>query len=130
MNSPEILPGVTQQQFAKQPAYIREAIEGLIRERDKANDNLAAYMDSQTESNIWFTDRDGNKVYISADASERLTVRSKCGTVYLGITNYDDDKIKLSWSGGRDEYGMGDVCFIPTAYQQARLVHPSNAHAR
>lgn len=121
---------MTPEQFSKLPLYVREHIRNLERQRDKAQSELTAYLDDQTESNIWFTDRDGNKVYISSEASERLTVRSKCGKVYLGITNYDDDKIKLSWSGGRDEYGMGDVCFIPTSYQQARLVHPSNAHAR
>ena len=121
---------LTDAQREKLPKYLRGYIEGVERERDAAVNNLAAYVDDQTESNVWFYDRDGNKVYLSQDASERLTVRSKCGKIHLRVNNYRDNCIDLSWCGGKDEYGMGDIAFIPSSYQQARLVAPENMHAR
>lgn len=121
---------MTPEQFSKLPLYVREHILTLERQRDKSQKELTAYLDNQTESNIWFTDWDGNKVYISSEASERLTVKSKCGKIHLHIRNYNDDRIELGWSGGKDEYGVGDVALTPTSYQQARLVHQENMHVR
>ncbi len=118
---------ITDQQREKLPVYVREYIEMLERQRDEARDKLAAVVDNETESNVWYRDMEGNRFYING--TERLTIRSRCGRVHLGVTNYDDH-IQLSWSGGGDEYGLGDVCFIPTSYQQARIVHPANASVR
>lgn len=120
----------TDERIAKLPKWAQEHLRDLTRERDNAEKKLAAYIDDQTESRIYFTDRDGNKVYLNEEASERLTIVSQCGRVHLRVTNYHDDRIELSWTGGRDEYGMGDIAFIPTSYQQARLVHPANTSAR
>lgn len=121
---------LTDEQRQKLPKYVQEYIRDTERRRADAEKKLAAYLDNQTESNIYFTDRDGNKVYLSQEATERLTIKSQCGKIHLYVKNYHDDKIQLSWTGGEDEYGIGDVALIPTGYQQARLVHPENMHVR
>jgi hypothetical protein len=123
----------TPERIAKLPAWAREHITRLERRADEATDAVEAYLDNQTESNIWFDDHVGNKfrrVYLSPKASERLSIKSQCGRIHLRVTNYHDDRIELAWSGGNDEYGLGDVCCIPTSYQQVRLVHPANASVR
>jgi len=121
----------TPERIAKLPVWAREHLASLERERDRAVAAHRAYLDSQTESNIWFRDREtGERIYLNEAASEKINITSRCGRVHLAVTCYHDDRIELSWSGGQDVYGLGDCCFIPTSYQQARIVHPANASVR
>ena len=121
MTSPNILPGVTQQQFAKQPVYIREAIEKLIRERDRAVEDARRVKDTQTVTDCWVEDYGAEpgrrREYVQGDSVVFVK-----GGVCLKVCLHRKDAIELSWSEGDAPYGTGEVAFIPTSHQQARLV--------
>jgi hypothetical protein len=118
--SPELCPGFSQKQYARLPVYAREAIESLIRQRDTAVEKSRQLADTQTPSNIWVEDYGAEKgherEYVQGDS-----VVFAFANVCLRVAAYRDN-IELSWSEGDAPFGTGEVAFIPTSHQQARLV--------
>jgi hypothetical protein len=129
MNEPKTL----EEKIAKLPAWAREHIETLTRERAVAVREMTEFLDHQTKSSI-FVETNGPKstgelrpflerVYIQSDqiTIEAHGVELRVMTKY-GSTN--DDSIVLQW--GTPDCGIADVAFIPLSYQQARLITKKN----
>jgi len=118
---------MTPQQFAKLPRYAQNAFHQERRSKHDAEEKIRRLTDTQTKTKIWVEDYgaeiDHQREYVQGDA----IVIAHAG-VCLKVTAYRDQGIELSWSEGDCPYGTGDVAFIPTSYQQARLTAVENMH--
>lgn len=117
----------TLEQIAKLPKWAREHIEHLARRADDTQTMIHQILDDQTKSKI-STDiyADGAFCKVYFNASEQLHIEH--AGVFLKVNLRTEDRIELQWS--THEFGLGDCCFIPSSYQQARLVHPEQAYVR
>lgn len=110
------------QQFDRLPKYAKEAFDRLKRERDQAVEKARRMTDTQTPSKIWVEDYgagiDERREYVQTP--NHSVVISHAG-VCLRVNAYHDRGIELSWAEGDKPYGTGEVAFIPTSHQQARL---------
>lgn len=114
---------MTDARIAKLPKWAQEHIVKLGRRADEAEKTLSGYEDDQTPSKVWHGDlRNDSKHFVQ---TSRITVEH--ADVILEVNMYEDDRIRLSWRPSGEGYHHGDICFIPSSYQQARLVNPKNA---
>ena len=119
-------------QFDRLPKYAQEYVLDLERERANALDELRKLEDAATPTKVWTDDFESLgeeygptmvKRYFQCD---RLEIES--AGVHLSIGGlWDDKEITLSWRPSGPGHPLGDVCFIPTAYQQVKLVALENA---
>jgi len=113
----------TPEQIERLPKWAQAHIRELERDRRTADEALARYLDDQTPTQVWYEEMltglevtKWPKRYINAhevrfvNAGVALTVRIP----------YGGDNIELDW-GPEEGHGLGDLCFIPTSYQQARI---------
>jgi hypothetical protein len=114
----------TPEQIAKLPKWAREHIENLERDALVATSRLDDMLDSQTPSPIYHEDmvsRGGEFKFSKHFVQARDLTFTHAG-VALAVRLHRDDAIELSW-GPETVHGLGDICFIPSAYQQARLTN-------
>lgn len=118
---------MTPEQFDRLPKYARERIGKLERELDIANEKVRRMNDTQTETKIWVEDYGASlekqREYVQGEA----VVIAHAG-VCLRVNAYNDRGIELSWAEGDAPYGTGEVAFIPTSHQQARLTAVDNLY--
>ena len=122
MNTP------TQTRIDTLPKWAQEYISSLKRQKETAVKVLNKAIDDQTPSKIW-TERmeclnDGPPNFVKRYfQAENIEIEHK--GVKLCITGLYDDKedIKLAWGPAGSNSRLGDICFVPTAYQQARLTN-------
>lgn len=113
------------ERIARLPKWAQAHITKLQRERDSADAALHKMLDEQTPSKISYQnshDMFGAPCFVQAS---KISIAH--ADVNLDVTLHDEDQIFLSWRPAGKNFAMGDICFIPTSYQQARLVHPKNA---
>lgn len=117
----------TPEQIARLPKWARDHIADLERTAADTQREIRGILDNQTESKI-FSDVyiEGNFEKVYYNVSEQIHIHH--AGVFLKVNFRAEDRIELQWS--THEFGLGDVCLIPTSYQQARLVHPKNAYVR
>lgn len=125
----------TPEQIAKLPKWAQRHISSLSRERVAAVEALKKATDNQTESNVWTWDfvntgEKGGDAYVKTYFQcDRLEIEA--AGVRLSIDGwYTNEEIRLSWRPAGEGHLIGDICFIPTTYQQAKLVHPKNSRPR
>jgi hypothetical protein len=112
------------ERIAKLPKWVKEHITTLERRAKKAELTLKEYSDDQTPSKVWYWgDLLSDSIHFVQ--SERITIGH--ADVVLDVNMYEEDQIQLSWRPSGRGYSQGDICFIPSSYQQARLVNPKNA---
>lgn len=118
----------TKKQLARLPVWAQDHIGELERQRGKAVRVLEEYRDTQTPSKIWTDDL----VSLGEDEKGPSYIRNylqveriemEHAGVHLDVNLHHDEGIKLSWRPVGRAITMGDICFIPEAYQQARLVN-------
>lgn len=107
--------------ISKLPKWAQDRFATLTRKAQRAEKKLSEYMDDQTPSKVWHNTK-GSKQFVQ---TSEITIEH--ADVILDITLFEDDPIKLSWRPSGKGHHLGEICFIPTAYQQARLVNPKNA---
>lgn len=112
------------ERIAKLPKWVQEHITTLERRAKKAEQTLEEYEDDQTPSKVWHGDLLGNSKHFVQ--SDKITIDHADVTLDVGL--FEDDRIQLSWRPSGKWHQSGDICFIPTSYQQARLVNPKNAN--
>lgn len=115
--------------IAKLPAWAREEIENLTRERENAVRALAEHIDKQTPSPFYREEMvsDGAqgpgpsryRFYVQGHdmLCEAHGIKLRICTAY-GSTN--ENSITLQWEGAARD--SSEVGFIPHSYQMARLV--------
>ncbi len=118
---------MTPQQFERLPKYVKDEIFQLRRSMERLEEKVRQLTDSQTETDIWVEDYGADK------GTERHYVQGESiviahGGVCLRIDAYRGNEIGLSWSEGDTPLSLGDVAFIPTSHQQARLVACQNMY--
>jgi hypothetical protein len=117
-------------QLAKLPKWAQRYIKQVEGEREAAVFRLNQYQDRETPSNIWSTnltcigekDRGPSitKQYFHATDVE---IEHKGVHLTVGGLWNKDACMTLSWRPAGQGHGMGDIAFVPTSYQQARLVN-------
>lgn len=122
----------TDEQLSRLPKYAQAYIKKLERERAKAVETMRKMESDQLPSKVWSRDfvsiGEGKgpsevKRYFHC---ERLEIES--AGVRLCVDGlWGDKEIQLSWRPAGPGFPMGDVLFVPTSYQQARLVSLENA---
>jgi len=111
---------MTTDQLNKLPKYARQYIQMLERQVIESEAKALRLSDTQTETNIWVedygADPEHRREYVQGD-----TVVIAHAGVCLRVDAHRERGIELSWSEGDTPYGTGEVAFIPTSHQQARL---------
>jgi hypothetical protein len=119
------------ERIAKLPAWAREKIETLERERSIAVRDLTAFLDKQTPSDIYVEEyRVGQSVGELRPTSEKIYVQGHHVTINAhgvelrvstkyGSTN--DDSIVLQWAVAGLAFS-GEVAMVPLSFQQVRLL--------
>lgn len=122
---------MTPEQIAKQPKYVRDYIFSLERERANAVREMRRLEAAQEPTKVWTEDFEnygeskGCAIVRRYFACDRLEIES--GGVRLSVGGlWNDEGIQLSWRPDGPGHPLGDVLFIPTAYQQAKLVALEN----
>jgi hypothetical protein len=113
------------ERIAKLPKWAKAYIQKLERRVTVAEDTLSNYVDDQSPSEMWFEAREYSRETRKYVQTKRITIEH--ADVALDVSIHENDQIFLSWRPGGSDIAMGDICFIPSAYQQARLVNPKNA---
>ena len=117
----------TSERVEKLPKWVQEHIRKLKNERDQAVQQLEKIEAQQQETKVWTDElvNDGKtsirRRYFNAD---QLTIKN--GGVMLTISGLYDEKegIRLSWRPADKGHKVGNIFFIPKAYQQAQLLAP------
>lgn len=114
----------TQEQFDRLPKWAKEYISKLQYERDSAVERLDKMCDEQTPSNIWVANVD----YSAGEYKERKQyidghrIEAEFNGVHLSV-NLTERGLELGWGPAGRGSPIGDMCFIPTSYQQARITN-------
>lgn len=118
MNTP------TPEQIAKLPKWTQSYIATLEREHAAILSKFRDMLDNQTPSSISrekMMHINGCTAFITQFVqAEDITF--KHAGVELSVRLHKKDCIDLDW-GPDGCHGMGDLCFIPTSYQQARITN-------
>jgi hypothetical protein len=119
----------TKEQIAKLPKWAQRYIHQVENQRDNSRKALNKFEDTQTPSNVWTEEfvfdggRDGDRHETRKTFFQTERVIFYHLGVRLEINVRDNQGIFLSW-GAESTHGIGDVCFVPVAYQQARISNP------
>lgn len=117
----------TPEQIAKLPAWAREHINTLERQRSQAVTTLNEFVDRDTPSPFYFEDNPCTGE-ASGPSSKRRYVQA--GTlvvcwrgvelrIYANDYGNSGKGIRLQWSA---EHRTGEIAFIPESFQYARLI--------
>jgi hypothetical protein len=110
----------TPEQLAKLPKWAQAHIARIERTRDDAIEQLGRYIDDQTPSSVYYEAMGSfDRKYIQ---SRRIVFQSEGVELTVMLPGDSQRGIELSW-GPEGCHGLGDMCFIPTAYQQARITN-------
>jgi hypothetical protein len=113
--------------LSKLPKYAQNYISLVERERDEAVEKARRLRDTQTKTEIWVddygADREHRREYVQGD----IVIVAHAG-VCLRVDASRERGIELSWSEGDTPYGTGEVAFIPTSHQAARLTNIDQMH--
>ena len=115
----------TPKQIAKLPKWAQSHIEQLDRQRRSAIDALDKFQDSDEPTGVSYEQfkqlgRGSEFLTRHLDTHQVQFVHNGASLV---VTLHDDERgIQLSW-GPEGGHGLGDMCFTPTAYQQARITN-------
>jgi len=118
---------MTPEQFKRLPKYAQEYINSLARKVSNGANMVNKLTDDQTPTRIWtdsFEDcGEGQKTVKRYFNATHVTIEQN--GVQLRIDNLWDPNadIRLSWGPAGSLSCLGDICFIPTSYQQAKLVN-------
>ena len=118
----------TPEQIGRLPKWAQSHIEQLERQRRDAISTLERFQDSDKPTMISYEQRQhlDSKFQVFTRHLNTHQVQFAREGVSLVVTlpYYDDNDhgIKLSW-GPVGQHSMGDMCFTPTAYQQARITN-------
>jgi hypothetical protein len=114
---------ITPEKIAKLPKWAQAHIRELNSQRESAVSKLDQYEDGNTPTNVWQEeycyDTKSNtlrKRYIQADR-----VEFQFQGVHLTVSLVQERGVELSWRPAGGRAALGDLCFIPTSYQQARI---------
>jgi len=115
----------TPKQLARLPKWAQEHIADLDRQRRVAIRALERFQDSNEPTPVSyeeFENLDGAPQFFKRYIDTHCVEFTKNG-VTLTVTLLDDTRgIALSW-GPEGGHGLGDMCFTPTSYQQARITN-------
>jgi hypothetical protein len=121
----QLTPEPTPEQIAKLPKWAQRHIRQLESTTRRALKRLEENEDGQTPSGIWYEDfvflGGENIIHRTYVQSDKLEIEHQ--GVRLAVTAFGDDPINLRWGPAGSLSAMGDICFIPTSYQQARLTN-------
>jgi len=115
----------TPEQLDKLPKWVKHHIRRIEQDRDEATSRLDEYLDGQTPSKVYYEDmsgREGFMAYRKYIQSRRVTFVDQGVELTVMIAEGLGRGIELSWGPERC-HGLGDLCFIPTSYQQARITN-------
>jgi len=122
----------TDEQLSKLPKYAQAYIQDLERHRDNILSNMRKMEDDQPKSKVWMEEfvytgeAPGVNTIVRYFPCDSLVIES--AGVRLSIHGlWDDKEIQLSWRPAGPGLPLGDVLFIPTSYQQAKLTSVENA---
>lgn len=114
----------TQEQLAKLPKWAQEYIAYIERQRFVAVRALDEFRDEQTPSPFYFQDHSctGDK---SGPVERKRYIQThsiivKWRGVELTVDANSGHGLRLQWNG--DNSHMGEVAFVPTSYQSAKLI--------
>jgi len=113
------------ERLAKLPKWAQQRISDLERHVEKCEDALAQFEHTQTKSKVFYDFQTQTTRYRSYVPADKITFEH--ADVILEVSLHEDDRINLSWRPSGRGYNLGDICFIPHAFQQARLVNPKNS---
>ncbi len=115
----------TPEQIGRLPKWAQAHIKQLGRQRQNAIDSLNKFQDSDEPTPVsyeQFKQLGRGSEFLTRHIDTHSVKFTKNG-VTLVVTLHDDDRgIALSW-GPEGSHGLGDMCFVPTAYQQARITN-------
>lgn len=116
---------LTEEQLAKLPRWAQEHIHNLERRMDVAERTLMEFKDNQTPSGIFYKEYccigEGSPETLTRFVqAESITVQAHGVRVHASI-NDSWKAIVLQWE--ETNTINRDVAFIPSSYQQARLVN-------
>jgi hypothetical protein len=97
----------TPERIAKLPKWAQEHLASLTRDRDTLHRALQSYLDVQYD-----------RFYIQ---DEQVTFEH--AGVRLQVNAYREGEIALTWGPAGSMAGLGDLCFIPTSYQRAKITN-------
>ena len=118
----------TPEQIERLPKWAQAHIEQLDRQRRDAITALARFQDSDEPTMISYQRNehlDGDLQTLTRYLNTHQVQFTRDGvTLTVTLPYYDDNEhgIKLSW-GPEGSHGLGDMCFTPTSYQQARITN-------
>jgi hypothetical protein len=114
----------TQEQLDRLPKWAKEHFAKLQYERDSAVEQLNSLHDEQTPTDIWVAHIE----YSTGEFKERkqyiggTRIEAECKGVHLNV-NLTERGLELGWGPAGSGSPIGDMCFIPTSYQQARITN-------
>lgn len=116
---------LTEQQLDRLPKYAQEYIKDLERTVETAEAKLDQYVNVNNHGSFAVQElvclTENRSLERKIDA---YRMRVEHADIHLEVSIGHDDCIDLRWTAGSDRYGLGDVAFIPTSYQNAKLIHP------
>jgi hypothetical protein len=111
--------------FDKLSKKVQDYIRKIERERDIAVRALNEHLDNETPSEIYIEEYESTGEEIGPTLKRRniqgYKVSFEHAGVGLDVSIFDDNCIDLLWSK-KNHLLSGDVAFIPSSYQGARLV--------
>ena len=110
----------------KLPKWAQEYIRNIEREREVAVNALNEYVDNQTPSPFFIDEMECTGERKGPTIKRRYVQTHKIEIEHQEVSLriiLRDESIDLQWSG---EKMLGDVAFIPSSYQSARLVSKGN----
>lgn len=118
--------------IAKLPKWAREHIKKIERERDTAIRALNEYCNKQTpspfrvEDNIGTGEKLGGSKKVRYIQTHSIIVENEGVQLRILVRTYQREhkEIELQW--GKPNYATGEVAFIPTTFQAAKLVSKEN----
>ena len=115
----------TPKQIERLPKWAQSHIKQLERQRRNVIRTLERFQDSDKPTRVSYEQGlqlDGEFQFFTRHLDTHQ-VQFVCNGVSLVVTLPDDERgIALSW-GPEGGHGMGDMCFTPTSYQQARITN-------
>jgi len=117
----------TPEQIERLPKWAQAHIKRLERQRRGAITALKKFQDSDEPTRVLYEQAlqlDGEFQFFVRHI-DTYQVRFVCNGVSLAVMLPDDEEgrgVELSW-GPEGGHGLGDMCFTPTAYQQARITN-------
>jgi len=115
---------MNEEQFYRLPVYAQRYLKNLEDKNRRLTESLKKVVEKSEETCVWHCGRDLDEDYNIYVPTNRVTVVSEDKTAGITVTS-ERNCVFLSWHGGK-AWDMKEVAFVPSAYQQARLVSKGN----